>query len=293
MRIFFVGTISFSKVALEKLLFLNANIVGVATKSQSTFNADHVDLSSICIEEDIPWKYVKDVNAPHIQTWIKSLKPDIIFCFGWSNLIKKELLDLTEIGVVGFHPTELPKNRGRHPVIWSLVLGLDKSATTFFFMKEGADDGDILSQSEFTIAYEDDAFGVYEKIVKNALLQIEHFLPKLQRGDYKLVKQDESQANLWRKRGVKDGEIDFRMSSFAIYNLVRALTRPYIGAHINYQGEEVKIWKVKEENCTNRNIEPGKVLRSDDLGILVKTYDGAVRILEHTFKKTPNENEYL
>lgn len=33
------------------------------------------------------------------------------------------------------------------------------------------------------------------------------------------------------RRGVLDGQIDWRMSSRAIYNLVRALTRPYPGAH--------------------------------------------------------------
>jgi methionyl-tRNA formyltransferase len=37
------------------------------------------------------------------------------------------------------------------------------------------------------------------------------------------------------------------MSRRAIYNLVRALTHPYIGAHLIYKGEEIKVWRVKEE----------------------------------------------
>ena len=37
------------------------------------------------------------------------------------------------MGVLGFHPSELPKNRGRHPLIWALALGLKKSASTFFY----------------------------------------------------------------------------------------------------------------------------------------------------------------
>ena len=36
-------------------------------------------------------------------------------------------------------------------------------------MNEGADDGDILSQKTFSIAYEDDASAVYSKIEENAL----------------------------------------------------------------------------------------------------------------------------
>lgn len=293
LKIFFIGTVSLSKKALQKLISLDAEIVGVATKSSSSFNADHVDLSSIAEENDIPWKFVKDINAPHILEWINSLKPDVIFCFGWSTLIKKDLLTLTELGVVGFHATALPQNRGRHPLIWSLVLGLKEGASTFFFMEEGADDGDILSQKPYSIVYEDDATSVYKKIEKNALMQIEDFLPKLQHRTFKRMPQDHSRGNVWRKRGMKDGEIDFRMTSYAIYNLVRALTRPYVGAHLFYKEKEVKIWKVREEECAYENLEPGKILESNGSGVLVKAYDNAIRIIEHEFKELPKEGEYL
>lgn len=293
MKIFFIGTVEFSNSALKKLISLNADIVGVATKSQSKFNSDHADLAPLSNQNGIPVKYVKDINAPHIIDWIKTLNPDVIFCFGWSSLIKKELLNLTSIGVIGFHPTKLPFNRGRHPLIWSLVLGLESSATTFFFMKEGADDGDILSQKSFDIKYEDNSASVYETMEKNAIQQIEAFLPKLKNNTYNRVKQNLGVGNIWRKRGIQDGLIDFRMNSITIYNLVRALTKPYVGAHINYNGNEIKIWQVKEEKFSLKNIEPGKILESKDSQILVKTYDNAIRIIEHEFSELPKEGEYL
>ncbi len=293
MRIFFIGTVAFSQVTLKKLIELDANIVGVATKSKSRFNSDHVNLAPICEDFKIPYKFVKDINAFHILDWIKELKPDIIFCFGWSSLIKKDLLDMTHHGVVGFHPTELPYNRGRHPIIWAIALGLKKSATSFFFMREGADDGDILSQKSFEIKPEDDAAKVYEKVQNNALEQIEEFLPRLQSNSYSKTPQDISKGNVWRKRSVYDGLIDFRMNSSSIYNLVRALTKPYVGAHIDYQGSEVKIWKVQEVHFENNNIEPGKVIFRDDNIITVKTGDAAIKILEHEFKYLPEMNEYL
>lgn len=292
MKIFFIGSVSFSRKALQKLLSLDAEVVGVATKSKSAFNADHSDLSDLCIRENINWKYVKDINAPHIVNWIAGLSPDIIFCFGWSSLIKKELLELTPLGVIGFHPTCLPENRGRHPLIWTLALGLKKGATTFFFMEEGADDGDILSQKSFDVDYFDDASNLYKKTEKNALSQIEEFYPHLKNGSY-IRKPQTEQGNIWRKRGMKDGEIDFRMSSYAIYNLVRALSKPYVGAHLIYKNKEVKVWKVKEETCYLTNIEPGKVLESVGKEILVKTYTDAVRIIEHEFLEIPQKGEYL
>jgi len=32
--------------------------------------------------------------------------------------------------------------------------------------------------------------------------------------------------------------------AFTIYNLVRALTKPYVGAHIEYNGKDIKIWNL-------------------------------------------------
>ena len=293
MKILFIGTVEFSYRALKKLVELNADIVGVCTKDKSNFNSDFADLTPICNKNKIPLKYIDDINSIENINWIKSLNPDVIFCFGWSSLIKKELLNLTKLGIVGYHPALLPENRGRHPIIWALALGLKKSASTFFFMEEGADDGDILSQKEFEILYEDDAKSLYEKVTDIALNQIEEFSPKLQNNNFKRIKQNHNLANTWRKRGKSDGKIDFRMSSNAIYNLVRGLTKPYIGAHIEYKNKDITVWKVEEIEFNKNNIEFGKILEINGNTIIVKTYDKAIKIIEHEFKELPKVGEYL
>ena len=83
------------------------------------------------------------------------------------------------------------------------------------------------------------------------------------------------------------------MTSQAIHNLVRALTKPYIGAHVNYKEKEVIVWKVEIIDNKQDNIESGKVLDVNEGKILVKTYDGAIKITHHEFKKLPNVGEYL
>ncbi|MGY3795205.1 methionyl-tRNA formyltransferase [uncultured Aquimarina sp.] len=293
MKIFFIGTVEFSKITLEKLIELRADIVGVATRSESKFNADFADLISVCKEHNINYRTIKNVNSPEALSWIRSLGPDIIFCFGWSNLLKRDLLNLAPMGVVGYHPAELPMNRGRHPIIWALVLGLQQTASTFFFMEEGADDGDILSQKRVSIDITDDAQSLYDKLTATALNQIEEFHTKLEANTYERIKQDHSKANLWRKRGRSDGMIDFRMSSEAIYNLVRGLTKPYVGAHIEIGDEETKVWKTEIGDGYKKNIEPGKVLKVDNQKILVKTGDGTIWLTKHDFAQLPELNSYL
>ena len=164
MRIFFIGTVEFSLRALEKLIQLNADIVGVATKSHSTFNSDYASLAGPCASRGIECREISNINDTDVVAWVKELKPDYIFCFGWSQLLKKEILDIPSIGTIGYHPARLPANRGRHPLIWTLFLGLCETASTFFFMDEGPDSGDILSQKQIRIDDNDDAASLYDKV---------------------------------------------------------------------------------------------------------------------------------
>jgi len=180
--------------------------------------------------------------------------------------------------VVGFHPAALPANRGRHPLIWALVLGLEETASTFFFMDQGADSGDILSQRSIRISGDDDAGTLYGKITESALGQLEEFVPTLAAGCFQRIPQDHRKANTWRKRGKKDGKIDWRMSSRSIHNLVRGLARPYVGAHFEIPEGEVIVWKTEMVDGFPENMEPGKVLDVDSSGIVVKAGEGAIRI---------------
>ncbi len=293
MRVVFIGTVEFSLRSLEKLIALDVNLVGVCTKESSYFNSDFADLRPICVSNSIPYLCVDDINSQASVEWIENINPDIIFCFGWSSLIGKEILDLPNMGVIAYHPTKLPENRGRHPLLWALVLGLEKSGSTFFFMNEKADDGDILSQVSFSISYEDDARSIYDKVVNIALEQIEAFIPNLQSNNYIKNKQDHKFSNTWRKRDNFDGLIDFRMGSREIYNLVRGLTKPYIGAHIEYKGQDISVWKVKEIENSQKNIEPGKVLEMNGTSFIVKSLNNAVEIIKHDFETPPKVGEYL
>lgn len=78
-----------------------------------------------------------------------------------------------------------------------------------------------------------------------AISQIESFLPNLITGDYVRVSQDKSLGNEWRKRGKQDRYMDFRMTTNDLCNLVRGISRPYVGAHCNFDGTDFKVWKVK------------------------------------------------
>jgi methionyl-tRNA formyltransferase len=281
MNIVFIGAVDFSRHCLQEILKNNGKISGIISSYNSGINSDYSDLSDIAQKYDIPFLLTEDINSNDTEKWIIDKKPDVIFCFGWSRLIKKRLLNLPPMGILGVHPALLPENRGRHPIIWAIVLGLKKSGLTFFFMDEGADSGPVLSQKAFEISETDNASDVYDKIKTLASIQIKEFLPRLGNNTYEVFAQDNSNSNYLRKRTVKDGIIDWRMPSRGIVNLVRALYKPYPGAEIKIKDKTYKIWKAEEFlKDLPQNTEPGKVVEIEKSMPVVKTGDTSIKILE-------------
>lgn len=273
MKIGFIGCVESSKMALEALLSIknNVEIVGVITKNVSNFNSDHVDLAELCIENNIPYHYEIASAKDDSLNFMKSLKPDVIYCFGWSYLLNNEFLNLTPKGVIGFHPAALPLNRGRHPIIWAIALGLESTASTFFKMDLGADTGPILSQEKIDIKEHDDANILYDKILVTANKQIIEFTQALACGEESYLEQDNSIATTWRKRSRNDGLIDWRMGAEDIHNLIKALTKPYPGAEFRLGDELIQVWASTLCGITYpRNIEPGRILAIEKQGLLVK-----------------------
>lgn len=296
MRIVFIGCVRFSHATLLHLLdsvTAPISLAGIVTRRQSAFNADFHSLEELAKARNIPCFLAEGNDQRAIAEWMRSLRPDIVYCFGWSYLLGQEILTIPPLGVIGYHPAALPRNRGRHPIIWALALGLTETASTFFFMDEGADSGDILSQKPVSINSEDDAETLYDKLTHTALQQVAEFTGQLVSGSYPRIPQDHSKANYWRKRGKQDGQIDWRMSARSIHNLVRALSRPYPGAHCIHNGNEVKIWKTGLTEENDLNSEPGKILQTSGSTIRIKCGEGVLLLLSHEFMEIPEKGSYL
>ncbi|HHF3106535.1 TPA: methionyl-tRNA formyltransferase [Vibrio diabolicus] len=283
MRAGFIGCVESSRVALQALLSVKGlTISAVVTRDHSAVNADFCDLTDLCELHDIPFHFENPKERAASVSFLESFELDIIFCIGWSYLLDKKMLALPKQGVIGFHPARLPNNRGRHPIIWALALGLEETASTFFLMDEGADSGSIVSQTLISISPSDNATSLYEKILQTSKNQLVNLATDLVNGSAIFIDQDESKATYWRKRSRRDGTIDFRMTARSIHNLIRALAPPYPGAEFILNDQYIVVQRSHvSPDSFSANIEPGKVLckKGDDL--LVKTAEsGAIWLLD-------------
>jgi len=293
-RIVFIGCVAFSEAALSALFAMPAvDVVGVVTRSRSPANSDFRDLSRAGEDAGVPVFLADGRDDAAMAAWIAARGPDIAYCFGWSRLLPPAILDVPPRGVVGFHPARLPFNRGRHPLIWALALGLEETATTFFLMDQGADTGAILSQRPIPIASDDDAASLYAKMTRTALDQLRELSADLAHGRETRRPQPPGAGNAWRQRSAQDGRVDWRMTARSIHNLIRALATPYPGAHCLYRGREVALLRSAVVACTEHHLEPGKVLDDASGRLVVKCGEDAVALLAHGFDPVPGPGSYL
>ena len=106
--------------------------------------------------------------------YLKKLKFDLILCM-WDggHIIQTKILKLTKYGAIGHHPTLLPSNRGKHPLIWSKFLGENFGSS--FFLTNVVDQGKIILKDKIKIEKSDDSQQILKKLYK----VLDYQIPKL------------------------------------------------------------------------------------------------------------------
>ncbi len=295
MRAVFFGHARYSAPCLRRLAAVpGIRIAAVVTRHAAPGYTDFCSLAPLAAELAAPTIFADEIPKETWSTVLRAHAPDAGFAFGWATVLKRDVIDVFPSGIVGYHPAPLPRNRGHHPIVWALALGLEETASTLFLLDEGIDTGDIVSQRPIAIRPEDDAGTLYERLTAAAADQIAQVAADLFRGALRRTAQDHARASIWRRRGVDDGRIDWRMSARAIHALVRALTHPYVGAHCVIGGADVKVWRARIAGVdAPADLEPGRVLATHARSFVVKCGDGAIEILEHDAVSLPRAGACL
>ena len=280
MKIIIITNIILGNYALsylkKKFFKKKINQLSAIITGYKNMNSDYFDFTKHS-SKNLKVIKTKNINKKQIELKIKKINPDLILVLGWSQLLNKKILKIPRLGTIGYHPSDLPNNRGKHPLIWSIFLGLKKIYSTFFLINETVDGGKILSKKKISLSKNIDSNMLLNKIYKVAPIQLFKLLKNYSNrkinNNYK-----KKIGNVWRKRSFIDGEIDWRMSGKAIVSLVRALSKPYPNAHFKFKDQNIRLIKCSFlKKKTNYDYEPGKVININSK-ILIKCYDGFIKI---------------
>ena len=282
LRIVLAGSVGSSRLTLQALLRHRANVVGALelVPVDPTVISGFARLNDVAVKANVPCVGFQNINAPEIVAQVREWQPDLLFVVGLSQLVKPDLLAVPKLACVGFHPTLLPRGRGRAPVAW-LVLDGTPGAANFFVMDAGTDSGPILVQEPFDVSPTDDAEQVTATLEQAIVRALDRWLPKLLAGEWNPQPQDETQATYHGKRAPEDGWIDWTKSAAEIQTLIRAAGRPHPGAYSYLKDRKLLVWRAEIDTVTPFRGVIGRILLTDPLrGSLVQTGDGLIWLSE-------------
>ena len=246
MKIAFCTCVQIGKSCIEAVLSIGGHFDLFLTlhDHKSIKKSGRIYLDEIAKTTNTPLLKLNHINDPVVANILLKYEIDWLFIIGWSQIASVELISIPHKGIIGAHPTLLPKGRGRAAIPWAIIKGLDKTGVTFFKIDEGVDTGEILDQIEIPISKYENATSLYDKVNTAHVDLIKQIWPKLIKGSIDGIKQDETLATYWEGRTSADGELLQSMSVFEVDKLVRATTHPYPGAFIKL--DEIKkliIWR--------------------------------------------------
>jgi len=282
----FIGSVVSSKVALETLIHNNidVNLVCSLDEEASKNVSDYYPIHNIAVKYNIPYIKFKKINDIEVICKIRDINPDFIFVIGLSQIISQDILNLATEYCIGFHPTPLPKHRGRAAIPWQIILGVRSSKVTFFKIDQGMDSGDIICQYPYRIEESDYAMDVYSKVCDALSKALTICIPNIYNGTVSFIKQNENEATYLLARRPEDGQINWNLPGRQIETLIRATSRPYPGAFSYYKDTKVIFWKARiEENKIYTGI-PGQIAWIMNNEVAIITKDAMLVVTDYEFK---------
>ncbi len=294
MNFIVLGTSEFTLCCARAIIDSNCRISAIISMPVQALPLNSADVAGFADEKGIPYHEIEDINAHTSVDMLRSYTPDYVFS-SWPGILKKEALDVPQKFVIGSHPTDLPFNRGRHPLHWLIVMGITRTKISFFNMDEGIDSGNLLYQHPFTISHEDYIEDAAVRMNNAAYEGLKILCNKLSEEPfYAGAEQNHGFANYWRKRTPHDVTLDLRMSSSTLLRTVKSFAPPYPCANLVFEKDIIKIsnaavaeTELKPEQL--KRIEPGCIISVSENVIRVKVDDA---IMDLTCKSPIPEKMY-
>ncbi len=154
-----------------------------------------------------PIEAVRNAKAPLDPEHLKSLGADFFLVAAFGKILKKEILEIPPKGVIGVHPSLLPKYRGASPVQSAILNGEKETGTTLFLIDEKVDHGPVIVMDKLAIGSDDTYRTLVEKLAHLSADLILKTIPKWLAGEIKPVVQNEAETTFTKKFISADAEI--------------------------------------------------------------------------------------
>jgi len=275
-KIVYMGTPEFSATVLKGLLKKYEIRAIVSQPDRSSGRNGEIKPTPVKkVGNDHTILVIQPENIKEQYEEVLAFNPDLIITCAYGQILPKEILDAPRLGCINVHASLLPKLRGGAPIHHAIIDGHSKTGITIMYMNTGMDEGDIISQREIPIEYDDTAESLHDKLAVLGRDLLLDTLPSIIDGTNTRTKQDRFSATYAPTIKREDERIDFTKSKRQVYNQIRGLYS-WPGAYCLFEGKILKVWEARETNNIFNNLFDGQITAIYDDGFGVKVENGEI-----------------
>ena len=238
-----MGTPEFAVPSLEGF-YSNHDVVAVFTQSQKPAGRGmklkktpiHLKAEKLGLPVYTPNNLLKN----DIHLLLKSFDLDFIIVVAYGLILPKQILNIPKFIPINGHASLLPKWRGSAPIQRAIEAGESVTGSTAMLMETGLDSGPILLQKKLNILTNDDSISIHRKLSYLTADCLLHAVDKYQKGKIDPKTQNPLQVSYANKLAKEEGLIDWSISSFEIFNKLRAF-QPFPGLYTIMNGFNIKV----------------------------------------------------
>lgn len=243
-------------------------------------------LLELARQHNIPVEMSENINSKEFVNAVGKYNADLFASMSFNQIFKAEIMNLPRYKTINCHAGKLPFYRGRNILNWVLINDEREFGITAHYVDDGIDTGDIIIQETYPITDDDDYGTLLEKAYEGCADVLYRAIKMIQEGRVSVIRQKDIDPVGMYCGMRRDGDeiIDWRQTSREIFNFIRAVCIPGPQAASWINGRKISINRAAmvEGAHAYKNI-PGQVLGKTQGGLLVKTGDTMIEVMEYTY----------
>ncbi|MBI5288718.1 MAG: methionyl-tRNA formyltransferase [Chloroflexi bacterium] len=302
MRIALIGQAQFGEAVFNALREAGEQIVAVSSIQGTPERPD--PLWAAAEAAQIPVFPTGRLKKANVLEAYSATEPDLCVMAFVTHILPEPVLFAPKHGSIQYHPSLLPRHRGRSAMHWAIRMGDPTTGVTIFWTDKGIDTGPVLLQRECPVGADDTVGSLYfDKMFPMGVQMLAESVRLVREGAAPRITQDEARATYEAPADDGNSAIDWTRPAREVYDLIRG-SNPQPGAHAILYATKVRIFdstltQLADPEDTGGTITtsqgefaagPGTILAASDTQIDIAVLGGilhARRLQRDGSKKLP------
>ena len=238
MRIAMIGQAPFGAAAYERIRSDGHEIVGVFTppeKGRADPLAEAARRDGVRLVQPARWQRKGEVDAAVFKQYAAT-EPELNVMAFVTQIIPGRVLQQPPQQTIQYHPSLLPRHRGRSAINHAILQGDGETGLTIFWVDEGIDTGPILLQKSVPIGEDETLNSLYrDHLFPLGVEALGEAVGLVVSGAAPRIAQEEALATYEPPWEGEIAEIDWTLPAAEVHNFIRGSDRQP-GAWTTWQG---------------------------------------------------------